>query len=60
MHQRTCWVVKDLTEETFEFVEENLTGSYNNDSYNEDLSNNITNSNPDVKPGVKFPKSDDQ
>ena len=60
MHQRTCRVVKDLTEETFEFVEENLTGSYNNDNYNEDLSNNITNSNPDVKLGVKLPKSDDQ
>ena len=60
MHQRTCRVVKDLTEETFEFVEENLTGSYNNDNYNEDLSNNITNSNPDVKPRVKLPISDDQ
>ena len=60
MHQRACRVVKDLTEETFEFVEENLTGSYNNDNYNEDLDNNITNSIPDVKPEVKLPKSDDQ
>ena len=60
MHHRTCRVVKDLTDETFEFVEENLTGSYNNDNYNEDLDTNITNSIPDVKPGVKLPKSDDQ
>jgi len=60
MHQRTCRVVKDLTEETFEFVEENLTGSYNNDNYNEDMDSSITNSIPDVKPGVKLPKSDDQ
>ena len=60
MHHRTCRVVKDLTDETFEFVKENLTGSYNNDIYNEDLDNNITNSIPDVKPGVKLPKSDDQ
>ena len=37
MHQRTCRVAKDLTEETFELVEENLTGSYNNDKYNEDI-----------------------
>ena len=60
MHQRTCRVVQDLTEETFEFVEENLTGSYNNDNYNEDMDNSITNSIPHVKPGVKLPKSDDQ
>ena len=60
MHQRTCRVVKDLTEETFEFVEENPTGSYNNDNYNKDMDNSITNSIPDVKPGVKLPKSDDQ
>ena len=60
MHQRTCRVVKDLTDETFDFVEENLTGSYNNDNYNEDMDSSITNSIPDVKPGVKLPKSDDQ
>ena len=60
MHQRTCRVVKDLTEETFEFVEENLTVSYNNDNYNEYMDNSITKSIPDVKPGVKLPKSDDQ
>ena len=36
MHQRTCRVVKDLAEETLEFVEENPTSSYNNDNYNED------------------------
>ena len=42
MHQRTCRVVKDLTEKTFEFAEENLTGSYNNDNYNEDMDNSIT------------------
>ena len=53
MHQRTNRVVKDLTEEAFEFLEKNLTSSYNNDNYNEDSDNNITNSNPDVKPGVK-------
>ena len=60
MHQRTCRVVKDLTEEAFEFGEENFTGSYNNDNYNQDWDNNITSSIPDVKPGVKLSKSDDQ
>ena len=60
MHQLTCRVVKDLTEETFEFVEENLTSSYHNDNHNEDMDKSITNSIPDVKPGVKLPKSDDQ
>jgi len=44
----------------FEFVDENLTSSYNNDNYNEDMVNSITNSIPDVKSGVKLPKSDDQ
>ena len=56
MHQRTCRVVKDLTEETFEFVEENLTDSYNNDNYNENLDTNITSSILDSKPGVKLLK----
>ena len=44
MHQRTCRVVKDLTDETFEFLEESLTCSYNNNNYNEDMDNSITNS----------------
>ena len=60
MHQCTFRVIKDLTEETFESVEENLIGSYNNDNYNEDVDNSITNFISDVKPEVKLPKSDDQ
>jgi len=44
----------------FEFVGETLTGLFNNDNYNEDMDISITNSIPDVKPGVKLPKSDDQ
>ena len=60
MHQRTCRIVKDLTEETFEFLEESLTSSYDYDNHNEDMDKSITNSIPDVKPGDKLPKSDDQ
>jgi len=57
MHQCICRVVKDLTDATFALVEANLTSSYNNDNCNEDWDNSITNFIPDVKPGVKLPKS---
>ena len=58
MHQRNCRVVKDLNDEPFDFVEENLTGSYNNDNSSHDLDYILNNSLPD--PGVKLPKSDGQ
>ena len=60
MHQRNCRVIKDLNDETFEIVEENLTGSYNNDSSSDDLVNTLKNPLLDIKPGIKLLKSDDQ
>ena len=36
MHQWTCRVIKDLADETFEFVQDDLIGSYNNDDSSEE------------------------
>ena len=46
MHQRYCPVVKNLIDEAFDIKEENLTCSYKNENYNEDLDNYMNNSVP--------------
>ena len=60
MHQRNCRVIKDLADETYEFVQDDLIGSYNNDDSSENLNYDISSLLPNIKPGVKLPKSDDQ
>ena len=60
MHQRNFRVIKDLASETFEFVQDDLIGSYNNDDSIDDLNHTIRSSLPNIKPGVKLPRSDDQ
>ena len=55
MHQRSCRVIKDMSSETFEVLEQsNFTDTGQNlDSADWDLL-------PNIKPGIKLPKSDDQ
>ena len=57
MHQRSCRVISDLEGEVFESIEEDITGSYNNDDASGD--DNTTNILPVIKPGIKLPKSDE-
>ena len=57
MHQRSCRVISDLEGEIFDPVEEDITGSYNNDNASGDY--NTSNILPVIKPGIKFPKSDE-
>ena len=53
MHQRSCRVISDLEGEVFESIEEDITGSYNNDDASGD--DNTTNILPVIKPGIKLP-----
>ena len=57
MHQRSCRVISDLEGEVFESIEEDITGSYNNDDASGD--DNTTTILPVIKPGIKLPKSDE-
>ena len=55
MHQRSCRVIKDMSSETFEVLEQSdFTDT------GQDLESVDWDSLPNIKPGVKLPKSDDQ
>ena len=49
-------MISDLEGEVFESIEEDISGSYNNDDASGD--DNTTNILPVLKPGIKLPKSD--
>ena len=55
MHQRSCRVIKSLTDETFEELEET-----ENIDTGQELASVDFDSMPTIKPGIKLPKSDDQ
>ena len=58
IYQCNCPVIKDLTDGKFEFVQDNLIGSYNKDDSSEHLNHAISSSLPNIKPGVNLLKSD--
>ena len=55
MHQRSCRVIRDLEEETFESLEQN---NLNDTGQNDD--NIDWDSLPTIKQGITLPKSDEQ